>query len=613
MSGLGRHARLIGARETLAAVAICMAILAAAFVVTIVGGRAVQGTAANAFVLLVIVTGLGIFVGSTGVLSFGHASFAALAGYTSALLSIPAPLKARLLPNLPEWIAQTVLPVPVSIGFGVGLAVLVGISVGVAIMRLAGAAAVIATLGLLIMTNSVLTGAADFTRGAQAIYGIPAAAGVWTSAICACAMFLVARVFKESRHGLLARAARDDPSAARSIGIVLERARMVPWALSIAVVALGGALLAHRLTVISPKEFYFNQSFEWLVVLIVGGVMSVGGNVLGALVIVVIIEALRNVEQGVTLFGMTTPAIFGLTDVGLSLAILVTLIKRGSGLAGRRELDDVWPFRTRPGALEMLPARPVADAGPQTPGAALEISSLSKSYGGVQALSGVSFTLPPGEIVGLIGPNGSGKSTMLGCISGQLKTTSGEIRLGTATLTHKPADRMAHYGVARTFQNIRLFENLTAAENVEAALLASGRAPARTTSYRAARSILQKHGLATVAEQYATTLSYGDQRRLEIARALACGPQFLLLDEPAAGMNEDESAALAGLLREICSETGVGILVVEHDLPLVMGLCDKIVVLEKGQKIAEASPADILRDERVVAAYFGGRQIAPTT
>lgn len=595
-------ARLPASREGIASAVVCVLILTVALIATAFGGRAVQGTVANAFVLLVIVAGLGIFVGSTGILSFGHASFAAIGGYVSAILALPVALKGRLLPDLPVWIGQIELPLPGAVATGVGVALLVGLVVGLPVLRLAGAAAVIATLGLLIMTNSVLTGAVDFTRGAQAIYGIPGV-GLWATALCACAAFGIARAFKGSRAGLLARAARDDATAARAIGIPVERSRLAPWLLSVGIVALGGALLAHRLTVISPKEFYFAQSFEWIVILIVGGVMSVGGNVLGAALIVLVIEVLRHVEQGVTLLGVTTPAVYGLTDAGLAVAILAVLIGRGAGLAGQRELDSLRPFSTRPTVLAR-PAGP-AQAMPRAPASDLVVSSVAKSYGGVRALDDVSFTLRSGQIVGLIGPNGSGKSTLLGCMTGHLRLSSGALALDGQRLAGLAADRMAGHGLARTFQNIRLFENLTVAENVEAALLASGQLRRRSDSHAAARNLLADHDLADLADQPARSLPYGTRRRLEIARAMACAPRFLLLDEPAAGMNDAESQRLGDLLRAIARDGGVGILLVEHDLPLVTRLCDRIVVLEKGRKIAEAAPDDILRDPRVAEAYFG--------
>jgi branched-chain amino acid transport system permease protein len=596
--------RLTVSREGVASLTICLLILAVALCATLFGGRAIQGTVANAFVLLVIVAGLGIFVGSTGILSFGHASFAAIAGYVSAILALPVALKHKLLPQLPLWIGQIELPVPVAVSMGVAAALLVGLVVGLPVLRLAGAAAVIATLGLLIMTNSILTGAVDFTRGAQAIYGIPGV-GLWSTAVCACLAFLIARGFKESRSGLLARAARDDATAARAIGIPVERSRMTPWLLSVAIVGLGGALLAHRLTVISPKEFYFGQSFEWIVILIVGGVMSVGGNVLGAALIVLVIEVLRHVEQGVTIFGLTTPAVFGLTDAGLSVAILAVLIGRGAGLAGQRELDSLYPFSARPTVLSCPPVARQLWPAPMATTSAFEITSVSKSYGGVRALDDVSFTLRSGQIVGLIGPNGSGKSTLLGCMTGHLRLSSGELSLEGRRLTGDGADRMVGHGLARTFQNIRLFENLTVAENVEAALLATGQMRRRAQSHAVARQILADHDLAALADQPANILPYGTRRRLEIARAMACAPRFLLLDEPAAGMNEEESHRLGDLLRTITRDSGVGILLVEHDLPLVTRLCERIVVLEKGRKIAEAAPDNILRDPRVAEAYFG--------
>ncbi len=607
----GHALRLAGTREVIATAAVCGALLLIALVVSFIGATAMQASAANGFVLLVLVIGLGVFVGSTGVLSFGHASFAAIAGYISALLTIPEALKLKLVPDLPHWLSATVLPLPISIFIAVVVATLIGICAGFAIVRLTGASAAIATLGLLIIANSVLIGASDYTRGAQALYGIPGSIGLWASAFAACAAFIVARCFKDSSYGLLSRAARDDEVSARSIGISLHSARMIPWVLSVAIVALGGALLAHRLTVISPKEFYFAQSFEWLVVLIIGGMLSVSGNILGAAAIVVLIEMLRRIEEGVSIFGVTTPQIFGLTDAGLSLAILFTLIKRGEGIAGTTEFDQLPVFRRWPSLLSALAPGTVLRSAPVEPSkGALKVDKLSKSFGGVQALSDVSFEIEPATIVGLIGPNGSGKSTLLGCVSGVLKTTSGTVSIAGRVLTGSSPEAIVRQGLARTFQNIRLFQNLTSVENVEAALIGSGSTRSRASSRLEAFAILRQTGLENVADRKATTLSYGDQRRLEIARALACSPRFLLLDEPAAGMNEEETARLASFLRTIREETGVGILIVEHDLSLVLALCDQIIVLEKGHRIAAGTPQKVAEDPRVIAAYLGRSKVS---
>jgi len=242
----------------------------------------------------------------------------------------------------------------------------------------------------------------------------------------------------------------------------------------------------------------------------------------------------------------------------------------------------------------------------------LEAVDVTKHFGGVHALRGVSLELPERVIIGLIGPNGSGKTTLLNCISGVFPPTSGRILLDGRPLAARGGHRVARAGVVRTFQNIRLFGALTAQQNVEVAALGAGRVRrARSRDY--ALDVLEQLGIAQLADRWAATLSYGDQRRLEVARALAGAPRFLLLDEPAAGMNEGESEELRASIERIRSERKCGILVVEHDLRLIMRLCDSICVLNEGNVISSGTPEDVRSDPAVIAAYIGEeeREVKP--
>jgi ABC-type branched-subunit amino acid transport system ATPase component len=233
----------------------------------------------------------------------------------------------------------------------------------------------------------------------------------------------------------------------------------------------------------------------------------------------------------------------------------------------------------------------------------LEAESVGKRFGGVEALKGVSVALSEGEIVGLIGPNGSGKTTLLNCLSGVFRPTAGSVLVDRKPL-RGGAHRVARRGVVRTFQNIRLFGRLTALQNVEAGALGAGRV-ARRRSRSYGERVLAELGIAPLADRYVETLSYGDQRRVEIARALAARPRFLLLDEPAAGMNDAESDELAGSIERIRADHGCGVLVVEHDLRLIMRVCERIVVLNEGDVISRGRPEEVRADPAVVAAYIG--------
>jgi branched-chain amino acid transport system ATP-binding protein len=237
----------------------------------------------------------------------------------------------------------------------------------------------------------------------------------------------------------------------------------------------------------------------------------------------------------------------------------------------------------------------------------LVLEGITKDFVGLRALDGVSLRLAPGEILGLIGPNGSGKTTLINVVTGLLPSTSGSVRVGPEEITNRPAYRIARHGLARTFQTIRLFRELTVVENVQVAAVSMGLA--RPAARRRAGEVLAEMMLSEWGEKQAGALPYGLERRVEVARALAMEPRFLLLDEPAAGLNEDESDELLQILAPIPARKKLGMLIVEHDMRLIMRLCHRLHVLSYGKTIGEGSPEQVRAIPAVIEAYLGSTAV----
>lgn len=579
------------------ALALAAVVLVAVGVVATAFGLPGQRAATLFCVNLCAVLAIQTFSGNSGVVSFGHTAFMMAGAYVSAWLTMPAAMLDRALPDLPGWMGGYELPV---LG-GIVIAGMVGgvlaVVSGTAIARLNGASAAIATLGFLIIVYSVMAAAQPLTGGNRAFFGIPRTTGLAAAAAAAVSFLVVARLFRDGRTGLMLRAARDNEPAARALGIAPRRMRLRAWVLSGTLAAMAGALYGHMLGAFTPRDFYFDMVFALVAMLIVGGMATVTGAVGGTALVMMLQEGLQRLEGGVSLGAVTLPPLFGLSSIGVSLAMLAVLLFRPTGLLGQREF-------TLP-----LPRRAASPPPPETPrsgaAASLRLDGIGKQFAGLRALDGISAEIPAGGITGLIGPNGAGKSTLVNAVTGLTAPTTGRIRLGDVDLTGVPPERVAREGIARSFQNIRLFGGLSVEENAAVPALARGLSmvAARATAARELGFV----GLGADAARPAAALAYGARRRLEIARALAAAPTFLLLDEPAAGMNPEETADLALRLRDLPRTRGIGIVLIDHDLGFVMGLCSRVIVLNRGQLIAEGTPEEVQRNALVIEAYLGTR------
>jgi branched-chain amino acid transport system permease protein len=566
-------------------------------------------TGANMATLILLqmaaVVSLAVFSGNSGIVSFGHSAFMGVGAYTAGLLTMNAAAQGSALPNLPGWLAGHELGLAPALGITLVVGVIIGMISGLPLSRLSTGSAAIGTLAFLIIVHVCLIGARDITRGSQTFYGVPRLTSLGVAFAAAALAILVARLLRETRLGLRLRASRENEVAAAAAGVSMVAARFWGWVISITMVTLTGALYGHYLGAFSPKDFYFDLIFTLISMMIVGGMMSVTGAVAGTLLLATVVQLLRRAETGIDLGFVTLPGVFGLPQLGMGLALLLTIWRRPTGLTGLQELGPggLWPRRKPTEAVAALP--------PQKPRAAtaqgkLSVQNVTMRFGGLTALEDISFDVPMGQVTGLIGPNGAGKTTLINIICGQLAPTEGGVFIDGRAMTGMPAHGVACAGLARTFQNIRLFDRLSALENVVVAAQSMGHD--RAQAQELAMAELTRLGLAQRWDAPASSFAYGDRRRLEIARALALSPSYLLLDEPAAGMNPAETDDLIHTLEKLRAEHALGILVVEHDMRLIMRLSDRMVVLNKGAKIAEGTPEQIRHDPAVIEAYIGTKR-----
>ena len=563
----------------------------------------------------IIVIGIQIYIGNTGVLSFGHIGFGAIAGYSFALFAISSEQKLQQVPNAPFGLASLDLPIWLAVVLAVIVTLVAAVIIGIGLAR-SGAesgavAATIITLALLFVTHEVARNWPNLTGGDRAGLSFRIGGALDTRIPIYAALILaliIARLFSRSRMGRLATAAREDDLAARAMGVNPQVQQMIALVLSVAIVAVGSSLRVFETGVILPGNFFFNYTLLTLVMLIVGGRNSVTGALAGVAVMTVGRELSRRLGQdGFEIFGIGLDSapldwVFreNLQTIFLGGSMLGFMIWRPKGLLDDWELDT-WLHRRFASGDKQPPAE--SQAGPEND-TVLSVEGIDVSFGGFQALKQAGLRAEGVETVGIIGPNGAGKTTLVNVITGLVPAGSGTVTLDNRELRGAASYEIARAGLVRTFQNLRLFGSLTVAENVEVSrLVAQTQRPDRHCPDAA--TLVEAAGLADHQHRRASELDYGNSRRLELARAAALAPSFMLLDEPTSGMSDTESVDMIGQVQRMASLVGAGVLVIDHDLNFITGICDRIYCLDQGSVIAEGTPDEIQANPAVQAAYLG--------
>ena len=580
-------------RSTLGSAVLLAAVTALAMAYTSTGGASRGSLVAEMLSNFILVLGVQVFIGNTGVLSFGHMAFAQVAAYATAVVAIPLATKNKALPKIPFGLESIHMGAFGATLTAVVVTTVIGAIVGVAVARAHGLAPTMITLALLFVVEQLVKNWKELTRGAGGLSGIPILRGNGWLYLGAFIALVVAAFFQEVRIGRFAVATREDELAAPALGIRVFSSRYAAWVVSIALTALGGSLRAQSLGSVNPKQFTLDAGILVLVMLVVGGMRTVSGAVLGTVLITAGNELFRQLGDPSRLDIERFPDLF------LGVALLLSMLLRPGGLLGDRDLL---------GFLRRKMYRP-AKAEPITPAIGtrpLTAEDIEVHFGGFVALDGARVTVRPGEVVGLIGPNGAGKTTLFNVITGLVDETAGTVRLGDTDLTTAQPVDVARAGLARTFQNLRLFPALSVRENVALTALVAAR-------HRADRTrpdvdlLLAEAGLTEWADRPAGTLDYGNQRRLELIRAAALAPEYLLLDEPTSGMSDTESLAMVQSVRSVASRIGAGVLVIDHDLGFITRISDHIVVLAEGRVLAEGTPDEVRANPAVAEAYLGSQ------
>jgi branched-chain amino acid transport system permease protein len=574
-----------------------------------------------AVVNIIAVLGVNLVMGYAGQISLGHAGFAAIGAYATALLVGSY--------DLSFWLA---------LALGGFLAAGFGYLLGVPALRLGPLYVSMVTFGFGLVVVIILQNWYELANGPNGMAVPPPELFGYELfprqfhvpiVLIAAGLFLLARNIVDSRHGRAFIAIRENELAARGMGINIAHYKTIAFAVGAFYAGISGGLFAGLAQFVNPDAFVFPVSILYVTMGILGGIGSLAGAALGGLMLTVLPELLRGAAE--------------YKDFLTGLLLLVLLIFLPKGVVGVLQKSFGSLLRARAGAtlsavsVELpgglrgqvggtdLTANPPCEE-PRATAASdplLKVEGVGISFGGLRALQDISLQLGANEILGVIGPNGAGKTTLFNVISGMAMPDQGRIMFAGQNIIRMPAHARTRLGMARTFQNLALFSDMSVIDNVRVGahvrlnsrLLSAG---LRIRSERVeelrslgdAAGLLDFVGLLPYAEQPAHGLAFGHQRLLEVARALASRPRLLLLDEPAAGLNSAELESLVLLIRRIRETYALSVLLIGHTMRLVMGLSDRIIVLDHGVQLAEGSPREIQSDARVIAAYLGAEDAA---
>jgi ABC-type branched-subunit amino acid transport system permease subunit/ABC-type branched-subunit amino acid transport system ATPase component len=545
----------------------------------------------------ILATSFNLLIGFAGLFAFGHAVFYALGAYTTALIAM-----------------RLHLPFPAPLLVSVVITGIVGLAVALPALRISGIYLVITTLALQVIAIDVIINWTDLTGGPTGLSGVPAinlfgktlsgpALFLPVAIVAAVLCFLVARHIGGSPFGRALRAMRANESAAASVGKNIFYMKVSVFGVSAALASVAGSLLAYYLSYVGADSFQVSETVLILSMVVIGGTGNLLGSVLGAAILVLLPEALAFVDLPEGTAGQLRLLIYG-------CMLVLFLVFRPEGLLPESHRGS------RRSSLQAGPAPEMAASGTTTGEIVLEGRGLQKRFGGITAISALDIALRSGQITGLVGPNGAGKTTAFNVLTGFLPTDGGTIEYKGQRLRQRYPHTLVRAGIARSFQDLRLFAGMSVLENVLVALprqrgdnlltlflrpLSIRREDARNANK--AMAILDFIGLRERAFDLAEDLSYAEEKLLVVARLVATEAEVLLFDEPLSGLDVPAMQKIIGLLRQL-ARGNKAICIIEHNLEAIRSACDQLIYLDEGRALATGDPEALMRDPDLVRRYF---------